>query len=56
MNGRITTENKKNNPLASIAGIVFEVDDISKLDDGYSKNFIINFVVGYNFGFTKRNL
>jgi len=47
---------KKNNPLASIAGIVFEVDDISKLDDGYSKNFIINFVVGYNFGFTKRNL
>jgi hypothetical protein len=45
---------KKNNPLASIAGIVFEVDDISKLNDGYSKNFTINFVVGYNFGFTKR--
>lgn len=47
---------KKNNPLASIAGIVFEVDDISKLNDGYGKNFTINFVVGYNFGFTKRKL
>jgi len=44
---------KKNNPLSSIAGIVFEVSDISKLNDGFSKNFTINFVVGFNFGFYK---
>lgn len=44
---------KKNNPLASIAGIVFEVSDISKLSDGFSKNFTVNFVVGFNFGFAK---
>ena len=45
---------KKNNPKASIAGVVLEVNDIAKLSDGYGKNFTINFVVGYNFGFTKR--
>jgi hypothetical protein len=47
---------KKNNPLASIAGVVLEVSDISKLNDGFGKNFTINFVVGYNFGFAKRKL
>jgi hypothetical protein len=47
---------KKNNPLSSIAGIVFDVSDISKLDEGFEKNFTINFVVGYNFGFSKRKL
>ncbi len=47
---------KKNNPLSSIAGIVFEVSDISKLKNGYGKNFTVSFVVAYNFGFTKRNL
>jgi hypothetical protein len=46
---------KKDKPLSSIAGIVFEVNDISKLNDGFSKNFTINFVVAYNFSFTKRN-
>jgi hypothetical protein len=45
---------KKNNPLSSIAGIVFEVADISKLNDGFGKNFTINFVVGFNFGATKK--
>jgi hypothetical protein len=45
---------KKNNPLSSIAGIVFEVTDISKLNDGFGKNFTINFVVGFNFGVTKK--
>lgn len=47
---------KKNNPLSSTAGIVFEVSDISKLNDGFGNNFTINFIVAYNFGFTNRNL
>jgi len=46
---------KKNNPLSSIAGVVFEVNDLSKLSDGLGKNFTINFVVGFNFGFAKKN-
>lgn len=46
---------KKNNPLSSIAGVVFEVSDISKLKDGFGKNFTVNFVVGFNFGFAKKN-
>lgn len=41
---------KKNNPLSSIAGVVFEVSDISKLKDGYGKNFTVSFVIAYNFG------
>lgn len=45
---------KKNNPLSSIAGIVFEVKDISKLNENYGKGFAINLVLAYNFGFTKR--
>ncbi len=45
---------KKNNPLSSVAGIVFEVADILKLNDGFGKNFTINFVVGFNFGVTKK--
>jgi hypothetical protein len=45
---------KKNNPLSSIAGIVLEVNDISKLSNGFDKNFTLNFVVAYNFGFAKK--
>ena len=45
---------KKNNPLSAVAGVVLEVSDISKFSDGYGKNFTINFVVGYNFGFAKK--
>ena len=47
---------KKNNPLTSIAGIVFEISDISKLKDGYGKNFTVSFVVAYHFGFANKNL
>lgn len=47
---------KKNNPLSSIAGVVFDVSDISKLDEGFGKNFTLNLVVGFNFGFTKRKI
>jgi len=46
---------KKNKPLSSIAGVVFEVNDISKLKDGFGKNFTVNFIVGFNFGFAKKN-
>lgn len=45
---------KKKNPLSAIAGIVFEIPDLSKFNDGFGKNFIVNFVVGYNFGFSNR--
>ncbi|WP_343524872.1 hypothetical protein [Pedobacter sp.] len=44
---------KKNNPLSSIAGIVFEVSDLSKLKEGYGKNFAVSFMVAFNFGFAK---
>ena len=41
---------KNASPLSSIAGIVFEVNDLSKLKEGFDKNFTINFLIGYNFG------
>lgn len=44
----------KNNPLYSIAGIVFEIEDVAKLKDGFGENLTINFVVGFNFGFAKK--
>ena len=44
---------KKDKPLSSIAGIVFEINDVSKMSDGFGKNFTINFVVGYSFDFAK---
>lgn len=47
---------KKNNPLSSIAGITFEVNDVTKLKDGFGKGFTVNFLVAYNFDFAKRNL
>lgn len=40
---------KKNNPLSSIAGIVFEINDLTKINEGFGKSFSVNFVVGYNF-------
>lgn len=45
---------KKNNPLSSIAGVIFEVKDIAKLNENYGKGFVVNIVASYNFGFTKR--
>jgi hypothetical protein len=45
---------KKKNPLAAIAGIVFEIPDVSKLNDGVGKSFSVNFVVGYSFGFKNK--
>jgi|KBSSwiStaDraftv2_1062776.scaffolds.fasta_scaffold61514_3 hypothetical protein len=45
---------KKKNPLAAIAGIVFEIPDLSKVNDGFGKNLIVNFIVGYNFGFSNK--
>ncbi|MEW6774498.1 MAG: hypothetical protein AB1304_10930 [Bacteroidota bacterium] len=45
---------KKNHPLSSIAGVVFEVKDITKLSENYGKGFVVNIVASYNFGFTKR--
>jgi len=42
---------KKDNPLSSVAGLVFEVTDLSRLKEGYGKNFTISFLVAYNFGF-----
>lgn len=45
---------KKNNPLSSIAGVVFEVKDITKLNENYGKGFVVNLVVAYNFGLAKR--
>ncbi|MBZ0202494.1 MAG: hypothetical protein K8I03_05710 [Ignavibacteria bacterium] len=42
---------KNASPLSSIAGIVFEVKDLSKLKEGFDKNFTINFLIGYNFGY-----
>jgi hypothetical protein len=47
---------KKNNPLSSIVGLVFEVNDISKLSDGFGNSFTINILVAYNFGFMNQNL
>ncbi|HNW98990.1 MAG TPA: hypothetical protein PKK00_11330 [Bacteroidales bacterium] len=47
---------KKDNPLSSIAGLVVEVTDVTKLKEGYGKNFTISFVVPYNFGFAKKDL
>ncbi len=41
---------KNGNPFSSIAGIVFEINDLSKLKDGFDKNFAVNFLIGYNFG------
>jgi hypothetical protein len=40
---------KKRNLLNSIAGIVVEIKDISKLKDGFVKSVVVNIVVGYNF-------
>lgn len=40
---------KKDKPLSSIAGIVFEINDIPKLTKDIFKNVVVNFVIGYNF-------
>lgn len=42
---------KKDQPLSSILGIVFEVNDIAKLKEGYGKNFTLSFLVAHNFSF-----
>jgi hypothetical protein len=47
---------KKNNPLSSVAGLVFDIADISKLDEGFGKNFTVNFLIAYNFVFANRNI
>ena len=46
---------KEHSLLSAVAGIVFEIKDVSKLKDGFKDNFIVNFVVGYNFNFDKKS-
>ena len=41
---------KKKNPFASIAGISIEIPSLEAMNNPFRKNFIVNFLIGYNFG------
>lgn len=44
---------KNGSPFSSIGGILFQINDISKIDAGFSKNITISFIIGYKFSFQK---